>query len=644
MGTIPPLNIPIGTSDPIDLCSGLPLFPAVGTARVGVSASSRSYKLFDTAILIVCTRLKISAYAGYGFGICGPSVAFLAKNVNLNRQNIENDGGQLNLTFNDGIRMEAGAFLGAYALGGLTLTLQVYLPRPWYKFWALSWQNAFTTEKNFKIDLLKLMFTLIQALLRKINTGSFFEQDTEDKLKETQLGVRSFYMVGRGGSDNSVRRNLTAVPGVTAPLNLANYVPELKAANLALAKVGGEISFGPSVHLQYPVTLNIDKFTVTGGLEGTATSADYGDVNYLGGNRISASGSARFNILQNPTTFATHVKYDTKVKLVISIHFKVKLAKFFNLEVNTPSLDLTYLLFRIREQDRSVERFVSTNVGGGCVLTPNMTLNFVGLAGPGAAIETGQRAEGTVVLAGFQSPSVATIGIEIEPPVANFPTSVTIPANSRSAAFSFTFQNLPVPTGNRNDPSETESPGPLSPLQSYLVRAKLTPPPAGSCTVYEVEAPLNITNRFIRCQRYDSFEGPAPSWDPLASATIKADIEGGAPSGSSRAQCYVTFNYVDGEPTRTVPVTFTLQNENREPYTRSDVEIVTSTGRKPLNPSCIFDITINRRTDIRTNSSFSIQWNSKGRNTGYSNRFYLILDAGVQFGQTEFWLDVYNWS
>ena len=141
---------------------------------------------------------------------------------------------------------------------------------------------------------------------------------------------------------------------MTAPLNLVNYVPKLKAINESLAKIGGEISVGPTAHLQFPVTFNISKFTIVGGVAG-AESAEYTNVNYAGGKQVTASGNTPFNLLQNPSRVTTHVKYGTTVKLVLSIHFRVKVAKFFNIEVNTPSLDLTYLLYRVREENRTLE-------------------------------------------------------------------------------------------------------------------------------------------------------------------------------------------------------------------------------------------------------------------------------------------------
>lgn len=636
------VTIPIGTSNPVDLSSGLPLFPGLGTARAGISASQRSYKLFDIPILIVCTRLNLSVYAGYGFGIVGPAIAFLSKEVTVSRDNLEGGGGQLTLTFDDPLQMEAGAFVGAYVSGGVTAKLEVYLPNPWYKVWAWTWKSVFTINKDFKIDLLKLMYALIRYLLSKRANAASFTEDKKNKLEETKLGIQGFSMVG---NSTGVRPNLTATPEVTAPLNLANYVPKLREINQALAKIDGGISFGPTAHLQYPVTFNIDGFFVTGGVQGTP-SGNYGAVEYRNGNQVTARGNTPFDTRENPSRFTTHVSYRTSVKLALSIHAQVKVAKFFSIGVNTPSLDLTYLLFRRPESIGSVpvEGAVSTNVGGGCVLTPNMTLRFVGPNG--IAIGTGELAKGTVTLAGFQSSSDATVNLEIEPPAANFPRTVTIPAGSRSVDFPFTFQNQCLPTGNRNDPSETAPPSPTSAIQSYRVRATLVEQPASSCSDYQAESPLSITNRFLRCQRFgNTFGGLPPPWDPLASATIDAAVDApGSPNGSVVVSAVVSFPYGSGEQPQTVPVTFTLLDENREPYGRSDVELMSNGERKSLTPSCTLNVTLLTPQQNPNSSNLTIRWNSRGPATGYANRFHLLLNAGCQYGQNEFWLDVFNWS
>ena len=158
-----------------------------------------------------------------------------------------------------------------------------------------------------------------------------------------------------------------------------------------------------------PSTFNFDHFTIDGGLQG-ATSADYGNLNYAG-KQISATGNVQFNTQIKPARVTTHVSYFTSFTLAISFHFRVTLAKFFNFEVNTRSLDLAYLLFGTPESSRAVHMndAVSTSVEGGCVLTPNMTLTFTGPNGTN--FQTGETLKGTVSIPSYVSSNPAAIAL-----------------------------------------------------------------------------------------------------------------------------------------------------------------------------------------------------------------------------------------
>jgi hypothetical protein len=633
----PPFIIPIGTSDPLNLCKGLPLF-STGTARAGSASSSRSYALIDTSATILATRLQVSAYASYAFGICGPAIAFLSRNVEGIGTNTDG-GGTLSLTFKEGQLMQAGAFVAAAAGAGVTLSLQVYKPDPWYKPWAIAWRDAFSVDIGVSVDLLKLLYDLIRRLLGG-NPSTSFTEDSENMLKDI-ISVKDFNLTDTIGSSDTVQPDLRATPGLILPINIANYFPPLKAINAGLTKVGGEISVGPSLHLQFPVTFNYDYFTVDGGLLGP-TSADYGKLSYVGSQIIKATGDVQFNTQVKPTRVTTHVRYYTSFTLAISFHFRVTLAKFFNFEVNTRSLDLVYLLFGTPESNRSVHMngSVSTNVEGGCVLTPNMTLTFTGPNG--TTFQAGETLKGTISVPLYTSSTPATIILAIEPPVPGFPTSTSLPADSQTAFFDFAFPNQRLSTGNPNDPSETVPAGPESPLQTYRVAARLQSPSNSPCSDYEVEVALNIANRFLWAQRI-SFTSPGttPPWDPasLAGASLDPKIQRALPLAG--VSCW--FPYLDNEPNSPVPIRFTLLDENRLPHTGSNVVIRANGQDVLLNPSASASVTVSRSYQSST-SSFSVIWNSQGTETGYLNRFFLIVDAGEKYGQTEFWLDVWNWS
>ena len=157
------------------------------------------------------------------------------------------------------------------------------------------------------------------------------------------------------GNASGVTRNLRATPEVTAPINLANYVPNMREINLALAKIDGEISIGPTAHLQYPVTFNFTdlrwRAVFRAPLKPTTRRCEY-----LNRNQVTARGNRQFNLRENPSKFTTHVEYETSVRLGLSIFAKVKVAKFFSIGVNTPSLDLTFLLYRRPERNQAARR------------------------------------------------------------------------------------------------------------------------------------------------------------------------------------------------------------------------------------------------------------------------------------------------
>jgi len=74
-------TIPIGTSSPPNICEGLPLLPAVGQLRAGIASTATSNTILDISKTIVFSRLKVSAYYQFLFGLGGPGMAILIKNV-----------------------------------------------------------------------------------------------------------------------------------------------------------------------------------------------------------------------------------------------------------------------------------------------------------------------------------------------------------------------------------------------------------------------------------------------------------------------------------------------------------------------------------------------------------------------------------
>ncbi|MBV8809682.1 MAG: hypothetical protein JO033_13500 [Acidobacteriaceae bacterium] len=636
-------TLPIGTSDPVNVCYGLPLFPT-GAARAGAYGSFRSFKLLDVSATIFVTRLKVGAYAEYAFGVCGPSVAFLFKNIQAETKN-ENSKGQLSLTFN-GQELEAGGFVGASVGAGINLAFQIYSSSTWYKPWQLSWNDAFTTSLNFSIDFFGLLVELIKYLLGR-NSKNTFEKANGDMLDGVLPKIKTYIFLD-STSNSGVRRELSAAPELVLPINLANLIPPLRALNTSFSKIGGEISVGPSFHIGLPVTLGLDSFTVQGGLEGQ-NSATYSSLVYQDGNKVVATGNVLFEESVTPSKMTTSVHYETGFSLGLSYHFRVTVAKMFNFEVNSPTLDFTKLLYGLSNYEPKITQkgSVSTGIQNRCLLLPDLTLAIKPVNGS-ASIFAGDQLVGVLELSmPYPGPTAENnVSLKIEPDAPGFPKSLTIaPGAKTSSIFNYTFPNQSLLTGNLYDPLQTTPPGPVYTVQTYIITASIDSLSSEPCAEFEVVLPLNVNNRYIRCQRSFGVAGSKPPWDEtengLASATVNA-LNSPPPAGLSYVGMSCWFPYPPGQAPAPIPIKFTLLDENRLPHAASNVEVASGGATAKLSPSATLIVTPTGAFSSSTN--VSINWLSKGPRNEYSNRFFLVIDAGSAYGQTEFWLDVWNWS
>jgi hypothetical protein len=635
--------LPIGTSDPVNVCYGLPLFPT-GAARAGAYGSFRSFPLLDVSATIFVTRLKVGAYAEYAFGVCGPAVAFLFKNILAETKNANGEG-QLSLTF-AGQELEAGGFFGATVGAGINLAFQIYRPTKWYKAWELSWDDAFTASLNFSVDFLGLLVELIKYLLGRTSKNTF-QQANGDMLDGVLPKIKSYIFLD-SVSNSGVRSKLSAAPELILPINLVNLIPPLNAINKSFSKIGGEISVGPSLHIGLPVTLGLDSFTVQGGLQ-VPHSATYDSLKYPTANKVVATGSVLFEESEIPSKVTTSVHYETGFSLGLSFHFRVTVAKMLNFEVNSPTLDFTKLLYGRSNYQPTIaqEGSVSTGIQNGCLLLPNLTLAIKPVNGS-SNIFAGDEVTGVLnISTPYPGPTAANnVTLKIEPDAPGFPKSLTIANGAKtSSVFNYNFPNQSLLTGNLYDPSQTTPPGPVYTVQTYTITARIEYLSSDPCAEFEVVLPLNVNNRYIRCQRSFGVAGSKPPWDEsqngLASATVNA-LNSPPPAAPSFVGMSCWFPYPPGQAPAPIPITFTLLDENRLPYSRSNVEVASGGAKAKLSPSATLTVTPTPAFSSSTN--VSIQWLSTGPRNDYSNRFFLVIDAGPAYGQTEFWLDVWNWS
>ena len=170
----------------------------------------------------------------------------------------------------------------------------------------------------------------------------------------------------------------------------------------------------------------------------------------------------------------------------------------------------------------------------------------------------------------------------------------------------------------------------------------VSPPPACGSSHLEVTTAVKVQNNVISIDRIAGSQGSAPVWanQDTGGASLNADPTL-PPSDVPLNFAVILISFNGSLPQKAVPVKFTLLNETRQEHTTSQVEVTVSgsdaSSTFVLGPSTTVRFTPN-------GANIFIQWLSPGPYVNYSNRFILVVDAGCAYRQSEFWLDVWNWS
>lgn len=636
-------NIPIGTSNPPSVCDGLPLLP-VPTPRAGIAGSSSSSRILDRSDTILFTRLYVSAYFSYQMGICGPAVAFLFDNVAVTTSNPNGTSGQLQLTFNNGQQIQAGAFLGCVVGGGFSIEQQLYLPSSWYSPWKFSWQTAFKVSAGFEIDFVAVFFQLIAYLLGKLGDKGILSQDTANTLGK-YVGLPSTFSFVGSSQNSGVSPQLTAEPSLTLPINVLQYVPGLAQFVKGLQKIKGELSFGPSFNIGMPVTLSIDRFDVTGGLNG-ANTASYGNLQYSG-NQVTASGPVPFDTASQPSRFTTEVTYAAGLSLGLSCHFTLSACKVFNFNYNSPTLDM-FRLMSLPAPVANGRGSVSTSVSvPACVLEPEMSVSIFDAQTQGTLTQTltGLQVLVSVTLSNpYAGSTPGTVTLEIDPPLSDFPAQTSVKPGQTSSEFvRYTFANTQVVTGDVDDPGRKQPPTAIAASQTYLITARIPLLSNAPCADFEATVPLNVINRVIAAGPTDAqYAATGPPWDPNAGLKLKADPSLPPENVPAFATGNFFYSYAPGQTPKPALFRVTLYDDKRQPYGSSNVQVQFGVGAT-VTPAPSATVTLTPGTQ-GSPTYLTLRWLSKGPYVGYPGRFFLVLDGGALYGSMEYWLEVWNWS
>ncbi|MBV8867613.1 MAG: hypothetical protein JO210_19595 [Acidobacteriaceae bacterium] len=639
-------NLTIGTGEGANLADGLPLFPSIGTARAGISNTNRSESLLDFELTILFSRTKFHSFYTYLMGVLGPAIAFdLPANVTLN--NLDNGQGEIDADLQSNQNVVAGFGFGLAAGAGFSLFQQFYLPEKWYSPWKFAWKTALDLNVQVNVDVIQLLLYLIQAL---IGIGNYFkkiEGATADKFNKylvkgtTAAQAFSFWGNGHGFGPNETS---TATAKFVLPIDLFSLVPALKEFNRTIGRITGNVEFGTQFTVSMPVTLSLDSFEVTGG-QGTGSIAKYGPITY-NNSTAKAKGQA-FSTGSKPQRFTTNVSYSTSFTIALGFFLHVTICKVFDEAITTRSLDLLELMHLPRPGTGKITGSVITDLNNRCVLLPQMTMSFVSNPQsqyhlPANTVVTDIKFQGLISLTQAWQGPPASIAIETNPQIEGFPQSAIINTGATTASFAYTFPNDRIPTGDPNNPGSTVSPSATSPYATYLVRASLPPDPDHPCVDWEVTVPVMVQNRTLQTGFQAGTQAVGPPYNADGGAELNADQskEPGKAVASFVTAKY-EFPYPPGSSAANgVEMKMYLLDADRNPHNGSDVRVTFDSG---LMTNLSRPNTVKVPLGLEGNT-FRLEWRSTGPETNYSSVFFLIMDAGGIYGQSEFWLHVWNWS
>ncbi|KMY67744.1 hypothetical protein AAU61_07630 [Desulfocarbo indianensis] len=265
-GTIEIKKTFIGTSDPLNVCSGLALFPPFPNIGAGVHFTQNTHALLNKDLKILAFRASAAIDWGVFMGLCGPGYAikFLTEG--------EIEGDELAL------KIDEDSTIGGFALGtnvSIDFALMAKLYKLHWKGWHLkgSWDAVLNAELAVSFDFLKLALDVILAAL-----GLETWLQKVEPIKETLTS--SIAMLGEAEDVYKDGEGVIEIhPKFMLPINLWVLVVALAAAGeatgvltapstviLAFDKLMdvtcSSIGCGPTLGIDVPVKVQVDSVTI----------------------------------------------------------------------------------------------------------------------------------------------------------------------------------------------------------------------------------------------------------------------------------------------------------------------------------------------------------------------------------------------
>lgn len=234
----------IGTSDPVNLAQGLPLFPDLGVARVGAAMNG---DFFDYHKHGLGADLHVKAGYSLNFGLVGPAWATRMTVQAVSGQSSDH-GYALDMKISDD-STQAGLALGASA--GLTLELKAQV-----------FHHGLDIYLTPTVDLIEIAIYVLTQFLPATNLLRKIDNVVPSALSSWgALDVGESFLDGQGSTNPS--------PTFTVPFNLWSLMVEVDeasatfaglvvAADKILNKAKSSVVLGPTIGLGITSSITIE--------------------------------------------------------------------------------------------------------------------------------------------------------------------------------------------------------------------------------------------------------------------------------------------------------------------------------------------------------------------------------------------------
>ncbi|RYG46826.1 hypothetical protein EON79_09075 [bacterium] len=344
-------NLPstvLGTSDPVDLCKGFALFPALGTIRAGIQTGNSTKSLFNVSPQVLMWRFNANASYGIFMGICGPAYGFRYEAQG------STDNGTLTMNVSDDIAA-GGILMGLNLDFQATISVQrlsfEWVWDGWNSHITTSWENAFNVTPEIQVDFIGLILAII-LYINDQQEGSSKNQlmSKVGSFAPGLLGSWGFYDQQAdqlGDGDGS----MTFEPALLIPINLANLVPQLAEINKGLAVIWGGFGVGPQFGISIPTTATVTGFSVD--------SSQYTNLQWDGGTATGTGGTE----IASPKTLGCSIQHRPGMDFQFGVWAQVYALKLFEIGFSE-AVDMLQLL-GIEPKFGPYDNSVSSPIGGG---------------------------------------------------------------------------------------------------------------------------------------------------------------------------------------------------------------------------------------------------------------------------------------